>query len=66
MFKEAGLEVPKTWDEFEATALAATKKDAAGKVTRMGFAFNTDASYFNAMVLSRSGFELVTVSRAIG
>ena len=52
---EIGKPVPKTWDEFEATAKAATKKDASGKVTRYGFAFNTDASYFNAQVYSRGG-----------
>ncbi len=37
------------------TAVAATKKDASGKVTRYGFAFNTDASYFNAQVYARGG-----------
>jgi len=55
VLKEIGKPIPKTWDEFEATALAATKKDASGKVTRYGFAFNTDASYFNAQVYARGG-----------
>src|SRR2546426_2870061 len=55
ILKEIGKPIPKPWDEFEATALAATKKDASGKVTRMGFAFNTDASYFNAQVYARGG-----------
>src|SRR5437763_12119140 len=44
VLKELGKPTPKTWDEFEATALAATKKDASGKVTRRGSALNTDAS----------------------
>src|SRR6267378_5823860 len=43
ILKELGKPIPKTWDEFEATAVAATKKDASGKVTRYGFAFNTVA-----------------------
>src|SRR5439155_64774 len=55
VLKEIGKPIPKTWDEFEATALAATKKDSSGKVTRYGFAFNTDASYFNAQVYARGG-----------
>src|SRR5213594_4997435 len=55
ILKEIGKPIPKTWDEFEATSLAATKKDAAIKVTRYGFAFNTDASYFNAQVYARGG-----------
>src|SRR5438874_3848359 len=55
VLKEIGKPIPKTWDEFEATATAATKKDSSGKVTRYGFAFNTDASYFNAQVYSRGG-----------
>src|SRR2546422_260111 len=55
VLKEIGKPIPKTWDEFEATSLAAIKKDASGKVTRYGFAFNTDASYFNAQVYSRGG-----------
>jgi multiple sugar transport system substrate-binding protein len=52
---EIGKPIPKTWDEFEATAAAAVKKDASGKVIRNGFALNTDASYFNAQVYSRGG-----------
>jgi multiple sugar transport system substrate-binding protein len=55
ILKELGKPVPKTWDEFEATARAAVKKDAAGKTTRYGFGFTTDASYFNAQVYSRGG-----------
>src|SRR2546422_1221326 len=55
ILKEIGKPIPKTWDEFEATALAATKNDSSGTVTRYGFAFNTDASYFNAQVYSRGG-----------
>ena len=55
ILKEIGKPVPKTWDEFEATAKAAVKKDASGKTIRNGFALNTDASYFNAQVYSRGG-----------
>jgi ABC-type glycerol-3-phosphate transport system substrate-binding protein len=53
--REIGKTVPKSWEEFESTVTAATKKDAAGKVTRYGFALNTDASYFNAQVYARGG-----------
>ncbi len=55
ILKELGKPIPKTWDEFEATAKAAVKKDASGKTTRYGFGFTTDASYFNAQVYSRGG-----------
>src|SRR3989454_10667579 len=55
VLKDAGKAIPKTWDEFEATVRAVTKKDASGKTTRYGFAFNTDASYFNAQVYARGG-----------
>jgi ABC-type glycerol-3-phosphate transport system substrate-binding protein len=55
ILQQIGKSIPKTWDEFEATAKAATQKDSTGKVTRYGFAFNTDASYFNAQVYSRGG-----------
>jgi ABC-type glycerol-3-phosphate transport system substrate-binding protein len=55
ILKEVGKSIPKTWDEFESTVTAVTKKDSAGKVTRYGFSFNTDASYFNAQVYSRGG-----------
>jgi ABC-type glycerol-3-phosphate transport system substrate-binding protein len=65
ILKEIGKPIPKTWDEFEATALAATKKDAAGKVTRMGFAFNTDASYFNAQVYARGGNLMATDNKTV-
>jgi ABC-type glycerol-3-phosphate transport system substrate-binding protein len=54
--KAAGVAIaPKTWDEFEQAVMKATKKDAAGKTTQYGYAGTTDASYFNAMVLSRGG-----------
>ncbi|OLD36241.1 MAG: hypothetical protein AUI83_26535, partial [Armatimonadetes bacterium 13_1_40CM_3_65_7] len=65
ILKEIGKPIPKTWDEFEATALAATKKDASGKVTRMGFAFNTDASYFNAQVYARGGSLMATDNKTV-
>ncbi len=55
VLREIGKPIPKTWDEFEATAKAATKKDASGKTVRYGYGINTDASYFNAQVLARGG-----------
>ena len=54
--KAAGVATaPKTWDEWEQAVMKATKKDASGKTTQYGYAGTTDASYFNAMVLSRGG-----------
>lgn len=54
--KAAGITTaPKTWDEWEQAVMKATKKDASGKTTQYGYAGTTDASYFNAMVLSRGG-----------
>lgn len=54
--KAAGVTTaPKTWDEWEQAVMKATKKDASGKTTQYGYAGTTDASYFNAMVLSRGG-----------
>ncbi|MGH2491770.1 MAG: ABC transporter substrate-binding protein [Candidatus Limnocylindria bacterium] len=54
--KAAGVTTaPKTWAEWEQAVMKATKKDAAGKTTQYGYAGTTDASYFNAMVLSRGG-----------
>jgi multiple sugar transport system substrate-binding protein len=55
VLREIGKPVPKTWDEFEATVRAATKKDTSGKTVRHGFAFNNDASYFDAQVYARGG-----------
>ena len=55
ILKEIGKSTPKTWDEFEATARAATKKGADGKTTRYGWASNISASTFNGWVLSRGG-----------
>ena len=55
VLNEIGRPVPKTWDEFEATAKAATKTDSSGKTIRYGFGFNFDAAYFDAQVVSRSG-----------
>ncbi|MEO8632976.1 MAG: ABC transporter substrate-binding protein [Chloroflexota bacterium] len=46
---------PKTWADWEQAVMKATKKDAAGKTTQYGYVGTTDASYFNAMVLSRGG-----------
>jgi ABC-type glycerol-3-phosphate transport system substrate-binding protein len=46
---------PKTWAEWEQAVMKATKKDASGKTTQYGYVGTTDASYFNAMVLSRGG-----------
>ncbi len=55
VLKEIGKSTPKTWDEFEAAARAATKKGADGKVTRYGWAAGISASTFNGWVLSRGG-----------
>ena len=46
---------PTTWADWEKAVQATTKKDASGKTTQYGYAGTTDASYFNAMVLSRGG-----------
>ena len=46
---------PTTWADWEKAVQATTKKDAGGKTTQYGYAGTTDASYFNAMVLSRGG-----------
>ena len=54
--KAAGVATaPKTWDEWEQAVMKTTKKDASGKTTQYGYAGTSDASYFNAMVLSRGG-----------
>lgn len=54
--KTAGVAAPpKTWAEFEDAVKKATKKDANGKTTQYGYAGTNDASYFNAMVMSRGG-----------
>jgi len=55
ILKEIGKSAPKTWDEFEATSLAAVKKGADGKITRYGWAVPIGASTFNGWVLSRGG-----------
>lgn len=55
MLKAAGKTIPKTWAEFEEAVAATTKKGADGKATQWGFAFNSDASYFNAQVFARGG-----------
>lgn len=46
---------PTTWADWEKAVQASTKKDASGKTTQYGYAGTNDASYFNAMVLSRGG-----------
>lgn len=54
--KAAGVTAaPKTWAEWEDAVKKATKKDASGKTTQYGYAGTTDASYFNAMVMSMGG-----------
>ena len=53
--KAAGVAAPKTWEEWEQAVIKTTKKDASGKTTQYGYAGTSDASYFNAMVLSRGG-----------
>src|SRR5205085_10091181 len=65
VLKELGKPTPKTWDEFEATAKAAVKKDASGKTIRNGFALNTDASYFNAQVYSRGGSLMASYNKTV-
>ncbi|HKW77635.1 MAG TPA: ABC transporter substrate-binding protein [Candidatus Limnocylindria bacterium] len=55
VLKAASIAAPKTWDEWEQAVIKATKKDANGKTTQYGYAGTSDASYFNAMVLSRGG-----------
>ena len=55
ILKEIGKSAPKTWDEFEATAKAATKVGPDGKTTRYGWAITINASNFNGWVLSRGG-----------
>src|SRR5260370_16641252 len=65
ILKELAKPIPKTWDEFEATAKAAVKKDASGKTTRYGFGFTTDASYFDAQVYSRGGSLMAADSQTV-
>jgi ABC-type glycerol-3-phosphate transport system substrate-binding protein len=56
VLKASGVNAaPTTWAEFESAVQKAAKKDASGKTTQYGYAGTTDASYFNAMVLSRGG-----------
>ena len=56
VLKAAGVTTtPKTWADWEQSVMKATKKDASGKTTQYGYVGTTDASYFNAMVLSRGG-----------
>ena len=56
VLKAAGINAaPTTWADWEKAVQAATKKDANGKTTQYGYAGTTDASYFNAMVLSMGG-----------
>jgi ABC-type glycerol-3-phosphate transport system substrate-binding protein len=55
VLNEIGRPVPKTWDEFETTVTAATKKDSSGKTIRYGFGFSSDAAYFDAQVVARGG-----------
>src|SRR5438132_2815869 len=56
VLKAAGItSVPKTWADWEQAVMKTAKKDANGKTTQYGYAGTTDASYFNAMVLSMGG-----------
>ena len=55
ILKEIGKSAPKTWDEFEATAKAASKTGPDGKPTRYGWAIVINASNFNGWILSRGG-----------
>jgi ABC-type glycerol-3-phosphate transport system substrate-binding protein len=55
VLKEVGASSPRTWDEFENAARAATKRGADGRPTRFGWATPVSASTFNGWVLSRGG-----------
>jgi ABC-type glycerol-3-phosphate transport system substrate-binding protein len=56
ILKAGGIDkAPTTWQEWEQAVMKLTKKDASGKTTAYGYSGTTDASYFNAMVLSRGG-----------
>jgi len=55
LLKAAGQVSPRTWDEFEKAARAATKKGADGNTVRHGWAVPISASAFNGWVLSRGG-----------
>ena len=56
VLKAAGISsAPTSWADWEKAVQAATKKDANGKTTQYGYAGTSDASYFNAMVLSMGG-----------
>jgi len=65
VLNEIGRPVPKTWDDFEATARAATKKDSLGKTIRYGFGFNSDATYFDAEVVARGGNLMAADNRTV-
>jgi ABC-type glycerol-3-phosphate transport system substrate-binding protein len=65
VLSEIGRSVPKTWDEFEATVRAATKKDSSGKTTRYGFGFSSDAAYFDAQVVSRGGTLMASDNKTV-
>ena len=62
---EIGKPVPRTWDEFEATARAATKKDSSGKTIRYGFGFSTDAAYFDAQIVARGGTLMAADNKSV-
>lgn len=55
LLKASGQVSPRTWDEFEKAARAATQKGADGKTVRYGWAVPLSASAFNGWVLSRGG-----------
>ena len=65
VLNEIGAPVPKTWDQFEATARAATKKDSSGTTVRYGFGFTLDAAYFDAQVVSRGGSLMASDNKAV-
>jgi ABC-type glycerol-3-phosphate transport system substrate-binding protein len=65
VLSEIGNPVPKTWDEFEATVRASTKKDASGKTVRYGFGFTMDASYFDAQVYARGGTLMAADNKSV-
>lgn len=59
MFREAGLDPdrpPRTWDELREYALKLTKKDAAGRLTQLGYAEVSDFREY----LWQSGGDMLT------
>lgn len=58
MFREAGLQPPRTWAELQQAAIKLTKRDASGKLVRAGILLN-DVGLFN-MWLQQAGGSMLT------